>query len=311
MRRSNLLFSLCLVMLFNVVVNANSAGRILVNADNSLAVTTISLQVQDSEISSVIAALFNATDNKYQARISNGISGVIDELSFDNLPFDAALDAVLKKVNEDYTYAKISPTVYRIKAPAEAIVAPSMVMMMPTKVDDSLRMIKTMLPPIKKTTDTTTPPVTLPGEDVTPVEEPTAEECILAVLKIRYIDVPSLCDALGYQYMESFTNNQNNNNGSGTRNNNRNNRNNNNNQYDAYGNLINNNNQYDANGNLINNNNNQYDANGRLINNNNNNQYDANGRLINNNNNNQYDANGRLINNNNNQYYDANGRLIR
>lgn len=301
MRQIHLNFSLCIVMLLSMVTMADAAGRIMVNADNGLAGTTISLEVQDAEITSVIAAIFNAADNKYQVRIGNGVTGMIDELLIDNQPFDIALDEILKKVNADYSFTKLSPTSYRIKAPAEAIVAPITVMAMPTKVDDSLRMIKAMLPPMKKSTTATTPDVTMPGEEVTPVEEPTAEEAILAVLKIRYIDVPSLCDALGYEYMESFNSNQNNNNG-GTYNNSRNNRNNNN-----------NNSYYDENGNLINNNNNnnnvRYDANGRIINDNNNVRYDANGRIINDNNNVRYDANGRVINDNN-VRYDANGRII-
>ena len=194
-------------LLLAISTASTYAGRVLVYADTHAPGLPVSMNVEDSEITSVLSALFNATDNSRQVRIGFGVSGNIDSLDLENVPFDTALTKVLEAVNTEYSFAKSNATTYHIKAPSEAIVAPIMTFTQAELVDDTVKMIKVMLPVMPKTTtDTATVPTVDPITGEAPVveEEPTAEEAILAVIKIRNINVVYLAEALGYEYLEAF-----------------------------------------------------------------------------------------------------------
>lgn len=203
MRNRKMIITCC--MLFLAIATARSfAGKVMVTADLNSPGTPVSMTAADADINTVLAALFNAADNTRQARIGFGVTGSIDSLELDTVPFDAALTEILAKVNGEFTYSKSNATTYHIKAPAEPITAPVTTFQQASIVDDTVTMIKVMLPVIPKTTaGTATVPVD-PEDPTTIEEEPTAEEAILAVIKVRNINVVDLAEALGYEYLEAF-----------------------------------------------------------------------------------------------------------
>lgn len=198
----------CCMLLLAISTASSFAGKVLVTADIKSPGTPVTMTAADADINLVLAALFNAAENTRQVRIGYGITGTVESLQLDAVPFDTALTEILAKVNSDFTYTKSDGAIYHIKAPDKTITAPVVTFQQGSVLDDTVKMIKVMLPVIPKTTDTTaTVPVdTLdPTADPATVEEkPTAEEAILAVIKVRNINVVDLAEALGYQYLEAF-----------------------------------------------------------------------------------------------------------
>lgn len=200
MHNGTMIITCCLLLLAISTVNS-FAGKVMVTADLNSPGTPVSMTVANADINTVLAALFNAADNTRQVRIGFGVIGNIDSLQLDAVPFDTALAEILAKVNGEYSYTKSNATTYHIKAPAEPITAPVMSFQQANVADNTVKMVKVMLPIIPKTTDST---ATLPADPLDPAAKPTAEEAILAVINVRNINVVDLAKALGYEYLEAF-----------------------------------------------------------------------------------------------------------
>ena len=98
MRRVIMLISVC-ALLWGCLLTGAHAQQVSIANDNNL----LDISLRDADLSTVLTALFNSTGGKYRLQLSNGVNGRIARLQLTQTPFDRALDAIL---GTDFSYTK-------------------------------------------------------------------------------------------------------------------------------------------------------------------------------------------------------------
>lgn len=230
MHRISILAAICGALVCGYSAIA-TAGRVMVSVDLHARNTPVTLTVRDADVTDVLSAVFNATDNRYQLQTGVGIAGKIDTLQLTQTPFDDALKAILVKTDPSFTFSKAEGGIYRIMNPtASTVVLPGPTLYVPVKTDDTMVTVKATLPIIVpknnkntaggKATPAATPatPTEQPAPDsllsdsdtsgVTPGKEaakPTTEECYLAMIKIRNQPVHVFAVGFGADELPDFS----------------------------------------------------------------------------------------------------------
>ncbi|MHB9107468.1 MAG: hypothetical protein ACYDCO_10475 [Armatimonadota bacterium] len=282
MRRVIMLISVC-ALLWGCLLTGAHAQQVTIANDNNL----LDISLRDADLTTVLTALFNSTGGKYQVRLGSGVNGRIARLQLTQTPFDRALDAIL---GTDFSYTK------QMQGDGGYLYTISGRQSVPTT---------TRMPSVFQA-----PAIGMPnfggdaapagafggpagagagfgggsiislgmGADATTAGDAAASESsVVKLIRVNYLDVALLSEALGgksvdlFELMESANGGGNynsgsggsnrSNNSSGNRNSSRGGRNNNNNNNNGYNNNNNNNNNYNNNNN--NNNNSSRSSNSR------------------------------------------------
>ena len=284
MRRIAVWTSLC-VFLLGYSLSRGCAQQISIAGDVNSPNMLMDISLRDADLNEVLTAMFNTTGGKYQLQVGNGVVNRIARLQLVQTPFDKALDAILgteysytrRQIgNGNYLYTisgRSSSSVPDTGATVPSMAPPTTAATLSGGVGSSSSgsaSSSTDLPTVL--TITTKADGTAKKADGTAA---TTETSVVKIIKVYYLDIESLCSALGGTSVTLFVQSASSSSGASHPNtsNNNNNNNNNNNGYNN-----NNNNGYNNNNNNgYNNNNNGYNNN-----NNNNNGYNNNNNYNNN-----------------------------
>ncbi len=219
MRRLVVWTSICLLVLGSALSSVKAQISIAGDINNPNMLMDISLR--DADLNEVLTALFNTTDGKYQLQVGNGVVGRIPRLQLVQTPFDKALDAIL---GTEYSYTRESigngSFLYHISGRNDTTLVPDTSASVPSMAPATLSVPTLSSTPTDSTAgiETTSPAVAAPkiltlttsksgaggmqavGKMSTTTgtgAAATTETSYVTIIKVNYLDLPSLCGALG------------------------------------------------------------------------------------------------------------------
>jgi hypothetical protein len=222
------ILTLALLCVIGLGLSAPGARAQQINIGGDPDTMLMDIYLRDADIPEVLTALFNTTNGKYQLKLDPSVVGRVSRLQLTATPFEKALDAILgnefsfqkKQTDQGFLYtitgrnAGAPRTGFGAPLNAPPADEPTTAVEPSTKnvgVDQpktsasGFPLLSYMTPKTSKTGTTGTGTgAGTPGTTTTEGEEATEELAVVKMIGINYLDLESICDALGGSTIELF-----------------------------------------------------------------------------------------------------------